>query len=208
MTLVLNSPDPDVFRPAPARPHQARSDEFRVVWHGTLVRRYGVDLAVRAVALLVDRVPGIRMDVYGAGEHRADLQVLVDELGLGDRVLFRGEVPQREIARCLAEADVGVVPNRRDEHIDRAYPTKLLEYVQVGVPVVTTWTPTLSRVFDDRAVRFVPPTPEGFAEGLVAVYSDPETAVAMAQSARNQMARISWDGQARDYVRALEALTV
>jgi RNA polymerase sigma factor (sigma-70 family) len=102
--------------------------------------RYGIDVAVRAMALLRDRVPEARLEVYGRGDSRADLERLAVDLGVAERVDFRGYVELRDLPEKIALADVGLVPHRRDVFTDLVLPTKLFEYVAMGKPVVAART--------------------------------------------------------------------
>ena len=53
-----------------------------MVYHGTLARRLGLDIAIRAVARLDRTSPRIELRIIGAGEEREPLIALRDELGL------------------------------------------------------------------------------------------------------------------------------
>jgi len=171
VTVVLNTADPAFF-PAPERlKTPGERGGFTVFWHGTMVDRYGVDLALKACALARERIPGLRFILYGLGERENELRSLADELGLQDSVEFRGHLNHTKLAPRIAEADVGIVPNRPDVHIDMAYPTKLFEFVQMGIPVVATRTRILERRFGEDALVFCEPSAESIAEGLVWAYT-------------------------------------
>jgi len=183
ITVVLNSPDPSVFPSPPALRLPGQGERFTVFWHGTMVDRYGVDLALRACALARERVPGLRFVLYGIGERSDDLRALATELGLDSFVEFRGHLHHTELAPEIAKADVGIVPNRPDRHIDMAYPSKLFEFVQMGIPVVATRTKILERRFGEDSVVFCAPDASGLADGLVWVYEHPV-------EARDRLARM------------------
>src|SRR2546421_6792554 len=59
----------------------------------TLIKRYGVDVAIRALAALGPAGAEVRLLVLGEGEERPALEALSQELGLGDRVVFAGLLP-------------------------------------------------------------------------------------------------------------------
>jgi glycosyltransferase involved in cell wall biosynthesis len=204
VSVVLNTADPTVF-PVPAEPRPPRGpDLFTVFWHGTMVRRYGVDLALKACALLRGRIPGLRFILYGEGEESGRLRALADELRLGEAVEFRGYLPHTQLAPIMAQADLGVVPNLPDVHIDMAYPTKLFEFVQMGLPVVATRTPILERRFGEDSVLFCDPDEHSLAEGIMWVYENPELAQDRAAAARAICDEISWEKMSRAYVESVE----
>jgi glycosyltransferase involved in cell wall biosynthesis len=191
VTVVLNTADAVAFPPPPDARLPGSGDGFTVFWHGTMVRRYGLDIAIRAVASLRETIPGLRLIVYGEGECSDELEELTRALGAEDVVDFRGQVSHLELAGHIASADVGIVPNRPDVHIESAYPTKLFEFVQMGVPVVATRTRVLEGRFGNEAIVFTAADPESVAL---------EGARQMARRARAQCAPVSWQHMKAAYV--------
>jgi glycosyltransferase involved in cell wall biosynthesis len=87
--------------------------ELRIGFAGKLIARKGVDELLRAAALL----PTARawsVTVVGDGPLLPGLRALVAELGLNDRVTFRGFANTTEMPKLLAGFDVVVVPSRLD----------------------------------------------------------------------------------------------
>jgi glycosyltransferase involved in cell wall biosynthesis len=87
--------------------------ELRIGFAGKLIPRKGVDELLRAAAFLSPTRPW-SVTVVGDGPLLSALQVLVAELGLGERVTFRGFANTTEMPELLAAFDVVVVPSRRD----------------------------------------------------------------------------------------------
>ena len=83
--VSMNVPDPQIFKPSAVngRPNAA-ADTFNLVYHGTMAERLGVDLIIRAVAQLHERVPGVRLHLWGDGDDLAGFQRLAKELGVED----------------------------------------------------------------------------------------------------------------------------
>ena len=202
LTVVMNSADPELFRPRAAPPPP--SVRPLVVGHGTLAHRYGFDLLLEALAL----VPEARLEILGEGEARPALERRVRELGLGNRVTLAGFVPLDQIARRLARAHVGVVPNRPDPFTELVVPTKLLEYVALELPAVVAHTRAAAAYFDASMLTwFRPGEPEDLARALRQVLADPAAAAARAERARRRFERRhAWPVMARRYVELLERL--
>ncbi|MDQ3894128.1 MAG: glycosyltransferase, partial [Actinomycetota bacterium] len=133
--VVMNSPD-ERFFPRRASAPLPRDGELRLISHGTLVERYGFDTAIRAVAILRQRFPRVRLTILGDGEFAPALRNLVNELDLGAHVELLGFRPLETLADLLAQAHVGIAANKIDDFTRLILPTKLLEYVAVGVPAV------------------------------------------------------------------------
>src|SRR5262249_32252647 len=88
--VSMNVPDPAVFKAGPITFRDgARDEPFNVVYHGTMVRRLGVDLIIRAVAMIRNRVPTLRLHLWGRGDDLPHFQKLAAELRVDDIVAFK-----------------------------------------------------------------------------------------------------------------------
>ncbi|MEK7794364.1 MAG: glycosyltransferase family 4 protein [Candidatus Hydrogenedentota bacterium] len=208
--VTLNLADPTAF-PMLDIPEASAGPApvFRVVYHGTLTRRLGMDIAVRAVSQLRDRVPGIRLDITGDGEQRAELIELTQVLNAEDIIHFSdGFVPGEKLAERLLGADLAVVPSRNNIATSLMLPVKLLEYVALGIPAVTVATPTITRYFNDLQVRFVPPEdPDALADAIEYLYQHPDERRALAVAARDFFEKHSFESQQRTYLDVVHRLT-
>ena len=87
----------------------SRGDSLLFV--GRLTRQKGVDLLLRALAALPDR---ITLDVIGDGEERAALGALAASLGVEDRVRWRGALPATELVPFYQHAAALVMPSAEE----------------------------------------------------------------------------------------------
>ena len=201
--VVMNLPDQRLVRRAlTGSPARSRLDEeFVFVHHGSLVERYGVDLAIRAIAVLRARIPQLRLWIYGDGDLRPRLYELIDELGVGDCVkLHPGYMPLEQLLPRLATADAAVVPTRRDAFTDTILPNKLLEYLALGLPTVVSRTRTV--------LDHVPPTVVEYCEpdnvcalvlAMERLWADQLHRQRLAANARAFAAEYSWEREAERY---------
>ncbi len=141
ITVVMNSADERLFDPA-AHPRRAwrEDDTLRLVHTSNLQRIYGLDVAVEAVARIE---PGLRarLDVYGDGPFRIEVEDAITRHGVGERVTLHGRVPMDMLPSILAESDIALVPTRPEPYLQYSLSTKLLEAVAMGVPVIATDLP-------------------------------------------------------------------
>jgi glycosyltransferase involved in cell wall biosynthesis len=210
LRVVLNLPDERLFFPRPPAPGRdgAAAGEFRLVYHGTLAERYGVDLAVEAVALLRARIPGLRLAIYGDGELRPRLVDLIARRGLGAHVaLSPGYLPVDALPPLLAAADVALVPTRASAFTDTILPTKLLEYLALGLPTIATRTRTVVAHVPPEAVEYcAPDDAEALAAAILRLWEDPARRQALAAGARRWSAAHRWAKEAAAYCAAVDAL--
>ena len=202
-TVVMNSLD-ERFVP-PAR-NGSRGDAFRVVYHGTVTPHYGVGVLLEAAAWAVERIPQLRLEIYGEGDAVPALQERAVEFGIADRVEFSGRyVGQAEVLARVASASVGVIPNLPIRLNRFALPTKLFEYVALGVPVIASELPTIREHFSPTELLFFGPgDAAGLAEALVAVARDPESASARAEAAKARYQAYRWSVNAARYAAVLD----
>jgi glycosyltransferase involved in cell wall biosynthesis len=85
----------------------------------------------------------------GGGEKEADLKNRVRELGLEDKVSFRGQRTQIEVARILAECDFGILPMWDKPVHQSRHPLKLIEYLAAGLVVVTNRVGEIEYIIKD-----------------------------------------------------------
>ena len=204
MTVVLNGPDDAIFTPRPPRATEPVDETFEIVTHGTILERFGIQVLIRALPRLLERVPGARVTVYGEGEYRRTLETLARQLGVADRVRFGGWVPLDDLPSVLSRFDVGYVGMLCDNMLSN----KLMEYVALRLPVVAARWPTYEHYFDDACVAFFGPgSPGALADALVNVHRDRSAARQRAERAAARFEPYRWSVQRQAYLGVYEALT-
>lgn len=208
--VLMNLPDDRIFAPreasSPAKPQNA---PYIMVYHGTLAHRLGLDIAIEAMAKAKDAIPRVELRIIGAGEERDRLIALRDTLGLQSLVTFSdGFVPVEQIPALISDADVGLVPLRIHSGTDIMLPTKLLEYVAMGIPCIVPKTGTIARYFDEEMVRFFEAeNSDALAVAIVELYRDPEKRNRLAQQATKRFGRIyRWSEHKKVYTNLVDRL--
>jgi len=108
-----------------------------LIYAGRLLREKRIDLLLRAVALLAPRHPGLLLTVFGNGPYRETLERLTKDLGIADRVDFRGHVEANvEVWESLGRARIAVQPSERE-----GFGLFPLEAMAAGLPVVYCESP-------------------------------------------------------------------
>jgi glycosyltransferase involved in cell wall biosynthesis len=207
-SVFINHVDDGIFRRTAdiALPPSASAAPL-IMFPGGLQWHQGLDIAIRAFAVLRQRLPAAQFHIYGDGSSKPELMQLAASLQLGDSLRFFEPLPLREIARVMATASLGVVPKRADSFGNEAYSTKIMEFMSVGVPVVVSSTRVDRHYFDDRVVRFfesgnVP----ALAQAMWEVLTDTSLRDSLVAHANAYVQRHSWGRHKPAYLRLVDDL--
>ncbi len=207
VSVVMNVADSRIFHRATETP-SANGEHFSLIYHGTFTYRYGVDLIVRAVDKVRQELPNIQAILVGDGEYREELLRLTQELGVESHIdLSRQLIPAVELPPIISQAHVGIVPNRSNIFTDGLLPTKLMEYVALGTPVIAAQTPTITAYFDETMVQFFKPGDvDDLARCILALYQNRQRLQQFAHNADRFNEKYSWDRVAAEYVATVDRL--
>jgi len=185
--VVMNSPADDLFHldeHAGAAPRPPRAGAtFRLMYHGLIAERHGLDVLLRAVKIVSRSVPQVRLDIYGARNPYLEvIEAKIAELQLGDRVRYHGKKSLAEIAAIIPTVDLGIVPNRRTPFTELNMPTRIFEYLALRKPVVTLNTAGVRDYFrPDEIFYFEADDPLALARVIQRVHDQPDLTAAVVE---------------------------
>lgn len=165
----------------------------RVVAVGRLVRVKGFDLLVDAVAQSTEIQ---RLHLIGDGPEREALEQQVEQLGLTDRVTLLGKRSPEEVQQLMAEADVVVMPSRRE-----AFGIVALEAWVSGTPLVATSLGGPAGFVTDGVdgVLVDPEDTADLARAIDGVLADPSLASELAANGLESVKGYTWERVADHY---------
>lgn len=203
-TTILNFPDTRIFH----RRGRTRSDgKFIMIYPGTINYHQGLDIAVRSFGRIRDRVPDVEFHIYGKGDRLEVLRDLIASESLEDRVLLKGLLPLDRIAGVIENADVGVVPKRKDGFGNEAFSTKILEFMALGVPVIVPDTTIDRYYFNDSVARFFRANDEAdLANAMLEIIADPELRRRLVSGADEFVQQYTWDRHRSEYLNLVDQL--
>ena len=164
---------------------------------GRLERLKGVEIAIRALALLRDREhDDLRLIVLGEDSRDGDesekerLKAVAAAVGVRDRVDFLGSVAQHELPYFYAAADACVMPSYSE-----SFGLVALEAQACGCPVVASGVSGLRSVVRDDVSGYLIDghDPAEYAERIGRLLADPELAQQMGRRGRLLAQRFSWN---------------
>lgn len=206
--VVMNVANDRIFTRQLRTPPASSDAQFRLMYHGNLAQRYGIDVAIEAVALLREQIPYIHLTVHGRGEFLEDLQELAKKLDLEQHVRFSTSyVPTTELPLLIGSAHVGLVPYRKDVFTDGILPTKMMEYVVMGIPVIAARTTAISSYFDANMVQFFTPgDAQGLSNCILSLYHNRDRLTQLSTNADRFSEQYNWSKVASGYVESIEQL--
>jgi len=140
-----------------------------VVYAGTLEPYQGMDILVRAFAIVRRTRPDARLLIVGGTpEQIAALRALADEEQLGDGCIFTGRVPKHEAQAYASRASVLMSPRSEGKNT----PLKIYEQLASGIPLVATNIRAHTQVLDDSVCFLVDPEPASMARGILGALND------------------------------------
>ncbi len=207
VAVVMNVADATIFF-AGAAAHPNNNGHFRLIYHGNLVQRYGLDLLLRAVNQVRQTAPDICLTLHGRGEYYRALEKLTNELGLQNHVIFSAfGLSTSELPKLLMTADLAVVPYRDSLFTGGILPTKLMEYAALGIPAIAARTPAIAAYFDDTTVQFFTPgAVDELAACILALYRDRSRLADLARNIGRFNERYNWSQVSAQYVALVKQL--
>lgn len=172
--IVMNSPDEKVFKYHNNSLKESKySSKFLLMYHGAIVERHGLDIAIKAVAELKEKIPNIYMVIYGRGNFLTKVEKLIDELNLKDHFEIRGFAVVDEIAAFIPQIDIGVIPNRTNPFTQLNFPVRIFEYLINKKTVIVPETGGIKDYFDPESIYyFKPGDSANLAETIFRIYSN------------------------------------
>lgn len=182
--VVHNGVDPAAFRERLAEITGGDEISKRIAFWGALSHRKGLDVLVRALAIVVGKRSRTTLDVWGQGtpEYVSSLKQLCSSLNIADRVTFKGFC--ENVAAHISEYDAVVVPSRAE-----SFSLVALEAMAACVPVVVTRCGGPEEFVHHGVDGFVVPVDdsEALARAITEVLDCPRQASEMARRARKKV---------------------
>ena len=208
IAVVMNAPDERFENQPGDKPlNLASRDGFHVLYIGTLAERYGIELAMRAVAKLKrdGEIPGLRFSIIPKivteGPYLERLMAVAETLDLGESFHFLEPVPLDSMPEVIKSADLIIYTPLPDVHMDVALSLKIPEAIAVGRPIVASRLSVHLRYFgEDTLYLFEPGNVDDCAAKILDVFRDPDGAKRRIECARAKLDAFAWPKQERIYL--------
>jgi glycosyltransferase involved in cell wall biosynthesis len=204
ITVVANFADDQLFALRDMAPIKGN---VHLVFHGTILERYGLGSLIHAYARVRNR-DKLHLRIIGEGDYSQQLRKLITSHGLSSHVEFINRAfPLTEIPTLLADCHAGVIPLEIGSMTNYALPLKLLECISMGMPVVTVKNAAISYYFDEGDCLFYRPNDiDSLRDVLDRVADNPEILMHYRQRAVALRDKFLWSNEKRKYISLLREL--
>ena len=212
ISVVENGVNARLFCPHPPsqeiRRQIAAEDKFVVSYIGTMGVAHGLETVLDAAHILQERAPHISFMLVGEGAEKQALVSRAMSMGLRNLTFFDQQARER-VPAFICSSDACLVMLKKAELFKTVLPTKLLEFMSCGRPVLLAVDGEARRIMDDAgAGLFVgPQNAPDLAEKIVQLANNPGLCEVMARNGRSYIVRqFSRQQTASRYIAVLENL--
>ena len=175
--IAHNGVESDVLSPG------ARSADPRIVYLGRIKRYKRIELLLESLA----QIPNVSLDIAGDGDHRPDIERVISELGIGDRVRLHGFVTEEQKLALLQESWLNVTASSVE-----GWSLVVMEAAACATPTVAIGVGGLREAVVHGKTGLLANTPAQLTESIRRLLDDPIEREAMADAARKRSCEFSW----------------
>lgn len=149
----------------------------KIVFVGHLVAHMGVDLIIKSIPLIQEKIPTLSVDIIGGGEELDNLNRLAKKMKVASCVHFWGWVKDRtKLETIMKSSSIGLAPFNTtilDEKVKNADPGKIKDYMLLGMPVVMTNAVSASEELrKNKCAYIISYTKKSFSNAIIALLLD------------------------------------
>ena len=180
--------------------------EITLAYFGKVVAEKGVHMLLKAFSLLP---PNYRLRIIGSttADDREQLCFLAGDAQ--NRIEFTGHVPHAALPEAMNGVHISLIPSIFEDQF--LSPLKLAESLAMGLPIVCTPMPYLTRILSDQNASVAASTsPEDFAAAILETGSFPKKMEAMRKANLQYAETFSWENRAHhllEFIRDLVPLS-
>jgi glycosyltransferase involved in cell wall biosynthesis len=185
--------------------HFGAGGRFKVGYLGQLYDAQGVDVLIKAVAL----IPEVEAHIIGGTDREISaLKRTASDLRVSDRIIFHGFVSPAKAPGMVRDVDIFVVPAKDTVRMNYVAHLKIYEYMGLGRPIVATRLRSIEEEVEDgkTGILVAPDVPQSLAEGIQRLIENPGLAKEIASRAFHQSVRYHWDQRAERIIAFIHSL--
>ncbi len=210
--VIENGVETDIFNPgadgSAVRSELGLDGRFVVSYIGTLGYAHGLDVVVEAAARLQASFPAVVFLLVGEGADRLRIEAQVRARELVN-VRLLGEQPRRRVPEFIRASDACLVVLRQAELFTTVIPSKMLEFMACGRPVILAVDGQARKILEDARAGVAVPAgdPSALARAVETLHDNPGLCTMLGEQGRTFVERhYQRRAKASTYLRLLEPL--
>lgn len=149
---------------------EKKAAERILIYAGGIYEKYGIKKLIEAFMRLDDK--DVRLHIYGHGEMATDMPGYMMQ---DNRIEYFGMVPNKDVVDKELEATLLINPRPSSEELTKySFPSKNMEYMVSGTPLVTTSLPGMPEEYNQYVYIFDDESTEGIYKTLKFLLSSPK----------------------------------
>jgi glycosyltransferase involved in cell wall biosynthesis len=195
MLAIINGVEKDEY----AGFERIKTDEFNIVYNGTINDSINLEDVVYALAVIRDKIPEpefnrIKFNLYGTGPALEFILGEAKKHKLEKSVIYKGKVPYTQMIQELQKMSVCVLPFHRTLGADLSYPIKVPEMVNLRIPLIISRINTVLKFYPEECFfYFDAGDVAALAEQILKVKNNAALTEEKAGKAIEAYERISWE---------------
>lgn len=193
--VILNVADDELFAPKKFSPI-TEGEKIKFIFHGTIADRFGLGLVIEGLREVQKTHSNFEFNIYGKGDGEEDLKSQIKENNLEEYVFLKGFVPLNELPEIIADCHIGIVPQKPLKGTDYMLPVKLLEYLSIGLPVISVQNSVVKYYMKDVSLMFYDPADiDSFVGKVLEVMENPKLINSQREVVETVREKFSWSNE-------------
>jgi glycosyltransferase involved in cell wall biosynthesis len=157
ITIVSNTPELDLFNKNIVKYRKSIFEQncLNLLYVGYITPLRGLDIVIRALPDIVNKISGARLTIIGDGIEIANLKKMALQVGVYDHVDFIGWIDFTYIPYIISKCDVGVIPHHSNDHTNSTIPNKIFDFMACGKPIIVSDAKPLKRIVESTGCGVV-----------------------------------------------------
>ena len=199
ITVIPNGIDIEIFKPSSIK----KSLSFRIVTTASAdIPLKGLRHLILALPRVIRQFPLTSLTVIGKSPEKSNLNNLIDDLNLEDKITFRSGISEKEIVKTYHDSDIAVIPS-----LYEGFGFGAGEAMACGVPLISTESGGLKQVIGDAALKIKPGSVNEIEEGILKLFTEEKIRQELAKKGRERMEEFfDWKIAASAYIEVFKKI--
>ena len=199
ITVIPNGIDIGIFKPSSIK----KSLSFRIVTTASAdIPLKGLRHLILALPRVIRKFPFTTLTVIGKSPEKSNLNKLIDDLDLEDKITFRSGISEKEIVKTYHDSDIAVIPS-----LYEGFGFGAGEAMACGVALISTDSGGLKQVIGDAALKIKPGSVNEIEEGILKLFTEEKIRQELAKKGRERMEEFfDWKIAASAYIEVFKKI--